>query len=960
MPNLSLQDLVVSRDALMNAVDDCLARDACSKTPGAVEVMPIEGEPGKFQLVDGYHRLVQYLINRNHTKNNSMIPVKINDEAGIQNYYAVAPLNKRWNYDSSKKYGNLENVWQLKLIHWYIKKHREKNQIGKGKNLFESKQTLLNIGFPEVIASLFYEIFPKNTTLLAKWFREYSTYNKENEKDWWRMRFSSFFKSRDTLDLYGLVKLYEAGKKSQKDYNVVRQELGLWVDPDEIEYPDANVDPERLSELREAIKEKLLEDIFFNSTLIDDIMTGKLKDLKPYETLSFQEAKDKYDSLRIFDQRQVIKAYKNGWKWINAGAKCQLVGGLMRNCGSTGVMSSDPDRTMLTLFDGNNKPHVVVTYSPNEKRISGDEGVASSAVKDAYHKYVLDLADQLGAKFDTERTKSKILKIKAILRDKLKSIKQLGPKETTFPYYFVTLQNGDQYYSDGYKMIPSKVVEDRAETGKSNLDAVREVFRELSYARSLEELPPGSFALRESLNFLDHVELMLEAISDNDRKAIENADSNTILTVYHGTPLFRLPHLINGFDSTVVMSRDYGGPKHKGLFVTPDFELAKGFGGGAIIELKIPAKYIHGTDWSGVTGRQLEKQKGKGIVDWTQKHFPNSFRPYMSYTMLASGEPQGLLVGIVKPSQITKVWINDRQKGTWVEWDRKEYLKSKQSYNARQVLNKTEYDYFFDPEINMADPRLSINDFVKALAKFEDREGSEETYINYFKRSALRDPKRFKEHLSDMEIGGSKLGKLALENIFKQIMDMVELEKNTTESKHRPNNSLINETMAHSKKLLEEGKFFNSNRFRKLAGLLSEAHEPSELEIAKMLTKAWLEKGGKNKIANTIEERVREFYESGENISGDREGYYSVEPSEDEFANKDELLDMHIADIAEMAPEELKVKILEFDLPEEVYQAMANIIGEWATGIFKDIASDASSHAPRPRRPRGGWSGEER
>lgn len=959
MPNLPLKDLVVSRDALMDAMDDCLARNACSKTPGPVEVMPVVDEPGKFQLIDGYHRLVQYLVNRNHVRNGGTIPIKINDETGAQNYYAVAPPNKRWRYDDAKKFGNLENLWSLRLIHWYIKKHREKYQLPKGSKLFESKQTLLNVGFPEVIASLFYEIFPKNTILLAKWFREYSTYNKENEKDWWRMRFSSFFRSRDTLDLYGLVKLYEAGKKTQKDYNVARQELGLWVDPDEIEYPDTKVDSETLSDLRETIKEKLLEDIFFRGTLIEDIMSGKLKDLKPYETLSFQEAKDKYDSLRIFDQRQVIRSYKNGWKWINAGAKCQLVGGLMKNCGSTGVMSSDPDKTMLTLFDPNNKPHVVVTYSPNENRISGDEGAASTAVKDAYHKYVLDLADHLGAKFDAEKSKSKVLKIKAILRDKLKSIKQIGPKDTTFPYWFVTLQDGNEYYSDGFIMVPAQHFE--KEPGKPVIDSVRKVFRELSYIRSIEGMPAGTLKLQESTNFMDHLELLFEAITDADRKAIENANPNTILTVYHGTPLFRLPQLINGFDSTADFSRDYRAGKHRGLFVTPDFELAKGFGGGAILELKVPAKFIHGTDWSGFTGREQEKEKGKGVLDWTKSNFPNSFRPYMAYTMLASGEPQGLLIGVVKPSQITGLWIRDRQKGNeWVPWDRKEYLNSKQYYNSKRVLDRTEHEYFFDTEINMADPKLSLEDFVKALAKFEKREGFETTYIDYFKRVGTRDPERLKDQLADMEIGGSRLGRIALENIYTQIMSLINAQESTKESVVSKGKGLISEAMKHSKELLKEGKIYNSNRFRKLAGILTEAVEPSEMEMALMVTKAWLERGGKDKIADYIENGVRDFYESGQHVDGDREGYYSVDPRIEDFANKDELLDVHMKDIADVAPEELKTKILEFDLPEDVYEAMANLVGEWGERIFPEIVSDAARHAPPLRRPRGGWGGEDR
>jgi hypothetical protein len=262
--------------------------------------------------------------------------------------------------------------------------------------LKESKQNIMNLGFPEVIASLFFERFGKHAFLMARWFREYHGYgytDKETRtnysKDWWWKSNKKW--SRSELDIVDIVDLYEAGKTSKEAYDEVRERLELNIDPED------DFDPrERLPDLKEEIKEILYKDVFFVFTLIEDIESKKITNLQPYKDLSFSEAKDRYDNIRIFDTKQLIKIYKNGWKWIDVGNRCQLVGKLMKNCGSAGVMSWDEDKTILTLFDKNNKPHVVVTYSPNEKRISGDEGAASTEVKGKYHRYILDLAEHLG------------------------------------------------------------------------------------------------------------------------------------------------------------------------------------------------------------------------------------------------------------------------------------------------------------------------------------------------------------------------------------------------------------------------------------------------------------------------------------------------------------------------------------------------------------------------------------
>jgi hypothetical protein len=126
----------------------------------------------------------------------------------------------------------------------------------------------------------------------------------------------------------------------------------------------------------------------------------------------------------------------------------------MANCGSAGLMSDDPDRTLIGLFDINNKPHVIITYSPNQKRLSGEEGPGYSEVKSKYHQYVIDLTNLLGAKFDVGRAKSVELRLKYLLRGKGSNVKKLERySDPAISSYYRFNIGKDVYYSNGYEAI---------------------------------------------------------------------------------------------------------------------------------------------------------------------------------------------------------------------------------------------------------------------------------------------------------------------------------------------------------------------------------------------------------------------------------------------------------------------------------------------------------------------------
>ena len=59
--------------------------------------------------------------------------------------------------------------------------------------LNESKQDIVNIGFPEVIASILYEKYGSNAFTIAKWYKEYNLLEPTipNNK-WWKQSNYSF------------------------------------------------------------------------------------------------------------------------------------------------------------------------------------------------------------------------------------------------------------------------------------------------------------------------------------------------------------------------------------------------------------------------------------------------------------------------------------------------------------------------------------------------------------------------------------------------------------------------------------------------------------------------------------------------------------------------------------------------------------------------------------------------
>lgn len=246
--------------------------------------------------------------------------------------------------------------------------------------------------------------------------------------------------------------------------------------------------------------------------------------------------------------------------------------------------------------------------------------------------------------------------------------------------------------------------------------------------------------------------------------------ADDILTVYHGAPAFRVPDLINGFDSTTPQYRSQGslsdGPKqgYSGLYVTPDQQVARGFGGGAVIEIVTKAKFLHGTNWDGQTGR--ESGRDREFKD----EFPDSFRPYLSNTLSQEKEPQALLKGIVKPNQITRIWT--RTSDGWEEQTREEYLREEPEFHTPhgQPLKVRSNPF------SLHSPRIDLDDWVREIAREESPEETQKSIerrvrgiIKYDKGNTERAERAMRDWISGMPVNGTMPGRRAVDSLIRQI-----------------------------------------------------------------------------------------------------------------------------------------------------------------------------------------------
>lgn len=298
-----------------------------------------------------------------------------------------------------------------------------------------SKQSIVSLGIPEVIAKILIQKFDKNAFTIAKWIKEYYSY-LPNMLD--AIKYDSF--ADRGMKFY--IDMYESTENEESYLNFLNKE--------DFHIPDF-IDLENSKKIiKDEIEEILFDSTFFKSLFIKEILSKKIINLHQYKDLSFNDATIKWESKKIFEDTPALKKYPDGFKWIDVGKRCDLIRGPMSNCGSA-LSRTSGEYTIYTLFDEINNPHVMVTYDFDDKRIHADVGKGQSDVKEKYHPYVLDLINTLGGWLDTSKQGSVQLRIKYRLRDIIHSIERLVLSEEVFPGHEESRKNTTHHVDDIYK-----------------------------------------------------------------------------------------------------------------------------------------------------------------------------------------------------------------------------------------------------------------------------------------------------------------------------------------------------------------------------------------------------------------------------------------------------------------------------------------------------------------------------
>lgn len=118
--DLSIGNLVAHRDSIFDAYEHCVYRDKGSKSSGSIVVVKIDDEPGKYQLIDGYHRLIEHLLDYGGKTSIQAV----DNIAGAYEYAVASKDRNRWEGDASKKYGNLEDLTDRRNLDEHAKKRK--------------------------------------------------------------------------------------------------------------------------------------------------------------------------------------------------------------------------------------------------------------------------------------------------------------------------------------------------------------------------------------------------------------------------------------------------------------------------------------------------------------------------------------------------------------------------------------------------------------------------------------------------------------------------------------------------------------------------------------------------------------------------------------------------------------------------------------------------------------------
>jgi len=288
----------------------------------------------------------------------------------------------------------------------------------------------------------------------------------------------------------------------------------------------------------------------------------------------------------------------------------------------------------------------------------------------------------------------------------------------------------------------------------------------------------------DSSDLYESVQKETSKVDSSTKRRLKNLKPNDTVTVYHGTSTSYLQDFLDGMDLTASHSRQYGGSrKHAGLFVTPSFDEAARFGPNLVFELNVPAKLLYGVDWDGRTRKDGVRRgvSPENADEW----YPDSFRPYMTATMLQSSEPQAILIGRLKTRHINRVYYKDK----W--WTPEEMVeKGVEYYPGGSGKPEKVRSLGFDPNDTSLDPAEWFEAVGKAIGRDPDRI---EKYLGIYAKTG-------RDYLVDKMVDGFgfKIGRQAADEMADKLMRYFGLEESKLISEGMMSDISFKDVMNHT------------------------------------------------------------------------------------------------------------------------------------------------------------------
>nr|BDD46244.1 hypothetical protein 76 [bacterium] len=325
--------------------------------------------------------------------------------------------------------------------------------------LADRRGAIKRLGTPKHLANYLQEVYGKNSYQIAKWLKEYYTFDSDATslygKDRWLTRLRDYSQDGTASDFSELIDFFYDLLKIDSEEKRIELYLGYelikfmgWEWHATNAFGDNLLSDEKYKKhchsMIEGLKEYLKNSIriFEDMDFIKEIRSGEIRDLGQYKNLPIEVARLNYYH-KWLPKREPVLEFPDGFAWYDVGKRHRLIGNMMGNCGSIGVMTMEEGASMLVLVNEEKEPMVIATYEPDRGAIRHIEGQRHSrSVAQEYWDKIKALAQHLGV---SEIEADKCPMLPAYIQRDISIPRKLEDFSSPWHTYFTYQEDGEDW-----------------------------------------------------------------------------------------------------------------------------------------------------------------------------------------------------------------------------------------------------------------------------------------------------------------------------------------------------------------------------------------------------------------------------------------------------------------------------------------------------------------------------------